>query len=192
LQVRSRNNPKSFTYIFKSPKQGRSCLTKISLQTDSDQRKVRAYIPVIETRQIIDVYKKSSSPEGVHLLAIGIHHCILPLHESFKICITYLRHIIFPRCHVSRIRSNFGPSHDVVRFCTMIVRIPTIPEIAAWFFSMSKKQDVVRRPKITPSTGVRVFLRLPLPFVLSQDIKWDRTIWCDIVRGRTTIARPNQ
>jgi hypothetical protein len=35
-----------------------SCLTKISLQTDSDQRKMRAYIPVTEARQIIDVYKK--------------------------------------------------------------------------------------------------------------------------------------
>jgi hypothetical protein len=39
-------------------KQERSCLTEIALQTDSDQRKVRAYILVTERRQIIDVYKK--------------------------------------------------------------------------------------------------------------------------------------
>jgi hypothetical protein len=84
LQVRSRNNPKSLTFIFKSPKQGRSSLTKMSLQTDGDQRQMRAYIPVTEARQIIDIYKKSSSPEGVHLLAIGRHHCLLKLHESFN------------------------------------------------------------------------------------------------------------
>jgi hypothetical protein len=58
----ARNNPKSVTYICISnkpaTKQERSCLSKMSLQTDSDQCKMRAYIPVPETRQIIDVYKK--------------------------------------------------------------------------------------------------------------------------------------
>jgi hypothetical protein len=33
-------------------------MTKISLQTDSDQHKVRANMPVPEARKIIDIYKK--------------------------------------------------------------------------------------------------------------------------------------
>jgi hypothetical protein len=62
MHVRSRNNPKYCTYICISTKpatkQDSLCLKKISLQSNSDQRKVRTYIPVTETRQIIYVYKK--------------------------------------------------------------------------------------------------------------------------------------
>jgi hypothetical protein len=88
--------------------------------------------------------------------------------------------MIFPRCHVSRSRSHRGPSHDVVRFCKMIVHIPTIPGIAARILSIGQQNYVVQRPAIPTSTGVRVFLHLHLSFFLSYNIKWYGTISCDV------------
>jgi hypothetical protein len=71
----------------------------MSLQTDSDQRKMRAYIPVTEARQIIDVYKKvvpsfSNRKTALPFKTTGELHVVFVNKKSW-ICISQ----IAMRCH---------------------------------------------------------------------------------------------
>jgi hypothetical protein len=88
--TRSHNDPKLCNYICISnkpaTKQEMSCLTKIPLQTDSDQRKVRAYIYRLTTRCLWKVVPRKASIFEQSEDVIAFYHYVRALSKVHTHC----------------------------------------------------------------------------------------------------------